>query len=69
MVLPSWIIHYLKMNKISSKVIKVIEETMKNWRVTVGGKSLAEVKIQRAIYRCTKTVTICKSHDAVQSYT
>ena len=41
------------MNKISGEVIKFIEKTMKNWReeLTTGGKSLAEVKIQRKIFQ------------------
>ena len=53
MVQQSWIIDYLKMYKIYNKVIKFIKETMKNWRVelTVGGKSLAKVKIQRGIFQ------------------
>ena len=53
MVLRSWIIDYLKKYKISDEVIKFIENTMKNWRVKqkVGGKSLAEGKIQRGIFQ------------------
>ena len=41
------------MYQISGKIIKFIENTMKNWRVelTAGGKSLAEVKIQGAIFQ------------------
>ena len=41
------------MYKISDKVIKFIEETMKNWRVelTAGGKNFAEVKIQKGIFQ------------------
>ena len=41
------------MYKISDKVIKFIEETMKNWRIKVkaGGKCFAEVKIQRGIFQ------------------
>ena len=41
------------MNKISNKVIKFNKKTMKNLRVelTVGGKSLTEVKIQRGIFQ------------------
>ena len=40
----SWIINCLKMYKISHKVIKFIDETMKTWRVelTAGGRSLAD---------------------------
>ena len=51
----SQIIDCLKKYKISNKVIKFIKESMKNWRVelTIGGKSLAEGKIQRGIfYHC-----------------
>ena len=47
----SWIVHYLKMNKIPDKVIQFIEKTMETWKVelTAGGKGLAEVKIQRGL--------------------
>ena len=53
MVPQSWIIICLKMYKTSHEVINFIEKTMKNWRVelTVGGKSLAETKIQRGIFQ------------------
>ena len=37
------------MSKIANKVIKFTEETMEKWRE--GGKSLAEVKIQRTIFQ------------------
>ena len=49
MVPQNWIIDCLKTFKISDKVIKFIENAMKNRRVelTTGGKSLTEVKIQR----------------------
>ena len=52
-VLQSWIIDSLKLYKISDEVIKFIEKTMKNWNVelTAGEKSLAEVKIQRGIFK------------------
>ena len=52
-ILPqSWILHCLKMYKISHKVINFIEQTMKTWRVelTAGGRSIAETKIQRGIF-------------------
>ena len=41
------------MYKISEKILKFIEEAMKNGRVelTAGGKSLAGVKIQRGIFQ------------------
>ena len=53
MVPQSWIINCLKMYKISHETINFIEKTMKNWRVklTAGGKSLAEIKIQRGIFQ------------------
>ena len=53
MVPQSWIIDCLEMYKISNEVIKFIKNTMKNCRVelTTGGKSLAEVKIQREIFQ------------------
>ena len=43
----------LKMYKISNKVIKLITETMKNWKVelTEGEKILAEVKIPRVMFQ------------------
>ena len=49
----SWIIDCFKKYTISDEVIKLIVETMKNWRVelTVEGKNLAEVKIQRGIFQ------------------
>ena len=51
MVPKSWIIHCLKIYKISHEVINFIEKTMQTWRVelTVGGRSLAETKVQRGI--------------------
>ena len=41
------------MYETSDKVVNVIEETMKNWRVelTVRRKSFVEAKIQRAIFQ------------------
>ena len=53
MVPDRWIINILKMYKISDEVIDFIEKTMKTWRVelTVGGRSLAEAKIQRSIFQ------------------
>ena len=53
MVPRSWIIHCLKMYKISHEVINFIEKTMQTWRVelTAGGRSLAETKIQRGIFQ------------------
>ena len=53
MVPQSRIIYCLKMYKISHVVINFIEETMKIWRVelTAGGRSFAETKIQRGIFR------------------
>ena len=41
------------MYKISHEVINFIDKTMKTWRIelTAGGKSLAETKIQRAIFQ------------------
>ena len=53
MVPQSWIINCLKMYKISDEIINFIEKTMKTWRekLAAGGKSLAEVKIQRGIFQ------------------
>ena len=50
-----------------NKVIKFIEETMKNRRakLAVGRKSLAEMKIKRYI----PIITICDSDDVTQSHT
>ena len=52
MVPHSWIINSLKMYKIS-EVINFIDKIMKTWRVklTAGGRSLAETKIQRGIFQ------------------
>ena len=48
----SWILHCLKMYKIPDQLVQFIEKTMQNWIVelTAGGKSLAEIKIQRGIF-------------------
>ena len=53
MVPQSWIINSLKMYKISHEVINLIEKTMQTWRMklTAGGRSLAETKIQRGIFQ------------------
>ena len=53
MLPPSWILHCLKMYKISHEVINFIEQTMKTWRVELraGGRSIAETKIQRGIFQ------------------
>ena len=53
MVPQSWIIHCLKMYKISHEVINFIEKTIQTWRVemTAEGRSLAETKIQRGIFK------------------
>ena len=51
MVPQSWVIHSLKMYKISHEVLNFIENTMQTWRVelTAGGRSSAETKTQRGI--------------------
>ena len=67
--LQSWIVDFLKTYKISSKVIKFITEAMKNWKaeLTVGGNTLAEVKIKRHLLgSCAVLITICNSYDATQ---
>ena len=53
MLPQSWILHCLKMYKLSHKVINFIEQTMKTWRVelTAGGRSIAETKIQIGIFQ------------------
>ena len=53
MVPQSWILHYLKIYKISPEFINFIEQTMQTWRVelTAGGRSIAETKIQRGIFQ------------------
>ena len=53
MLLQSWILHSLKMYKISHEVINFIEQAMNTWRVelTAGGRSIAETKIQRGIFQ------------------
>ena len=52
MVPQSWIIHRLKMYKTSDEVVSFIEKTMKTWKeeFSAGGRSLAEVKVQRGIF-------------------
>ena len=53
-VIPqSWILHGLRMYKIPDEDMKFIDKTMETWKVelTAGGKSLAEVKIQRGIFQ------------------
>ena len=49
----SLIIVCLKMYKKSDEVINFIEKTMKTWEVesTLGGRSLAEAKVQRGIFQ------------------
>ena len=53
MLPQTWIIESLKMYKISNKGINFIMEAMTNWKMksTAGGKSLAEVKIQKSIFQ------------------
>ena len=53
MVPQSWILPFFIMYKIPDQVEQFIEKTMETWRVelTIAGKSLAEVKIQRAIFQ------------------
>ena len=53
MVRQSWILHCLKMYKISHEVINFIKQTMQTWRVdvTARGRSIAETKIQRGIFQ------------------
>ena len=52
MILQTLIIECLKIYKISHKIIISHMEDMKNLKVesTAGGKTLAEVKIQREIF-------------------
>ena len=68
----SWIVEYFKMFKISDKVINYIIEAMKNWEVLLrtGGKTLAEVNIQRGIIerKCAFTIDVCNSNDATPLY-
>ena len=53
MLPQSWILHCLKMYKISHEVINFIEQTMNTWRVelTAGGRNTADTKIQRGIFQ------------------
>ena len=53
MVPQSWILHCLKMYKISHEVINFIKQTMKTWRadLTAGERSIAETRIQRGIFQ------------------
>ena len=52
-VLQCWILHCLKIYKISYQAVQFIEKTMQTWGVelTVGGKSLEEVNIQWEIFQ------------------
>ena len=52
MVPHNWILHFPKMYKITDEVIKFIKKIMETRRVemTAGGRSLADVKIQRGIF-------------------
>ena len=66
MVPQSWIIHCLKMYKISHEVINFIKKTIQTWRVELiaGRRSLAETKILRGILQgVTITLTMNNSHD------
>ena len=73
MVQQSWILHCLKMYKISHEVINFIEKTIQTWRVelTAGGRSLVEKKDPKrnCPRRCTLTLTIHNSHDATEPHT
>ena len=52
MIPQSWVIHCLKMYKISHEVINFIEKTMQTWRVELtAGRTFAETKIQRGIFQ------------------
>ena len=53
MLPQNWILHCLKMYKISHEVINFIEQTMKTWRVELiaGGRSIAETKIKTGIFQ------------------
>ena len=53
MVPQSWIMHCVKMYKISHEFINFIEQIMQTWRVELraGGRSIAEIKIQRVIFQ------------------
>ena len=44
---------FLKIYKIPDQVVQFIEKTIETWKMelTAGGKSLAEVKIQRRIFQ------------------
>ena len=53
MVQLTWIIEYLKMYKMSNKIINFFMEAMENWKVELaaGGQTLVEGKIQRSIFQ------------------
>ena len=46
-------VDWMKMYKLSDKITKLITEIMRNWKaeLAAGGKTLAEVKIQRGIFQ------------------
>ena len=52
MVPQSWILHCLKMYKISDQIVQFIQKIMQTWGVELtAGQSLAEVKIKRDIFQ------------------
>ena len=53
MILQSWILHCLKMYKISHEVINFIEKTIQTLKVelTAEGRRFAKTKIQRGIFQ------------------
>ena len=53
MVPQSWILHCLKMHKITNQIVQFIEKTMQTWRVelAIEEQNLAAVKIQRGIFQ------------------
>ena len=65
-------IDYLKISKIADKVIKFIEETMKNWRVklTAGGKKFTGSENPERYLSGTfaVTITIRNSDDSTSSH-
>ena len=70
MLPQSWILHCLKMYKISLEAINFIEQTMQTWRVELaaGRRSIPETK-RDFPRRCTITLTIHNSHDATELHT
>ena len=69
MVPQSWIIEYLKMYRISDKVIKFIIKAMKNFKVELTTREKRGNQGRHLPGKFTLAITICNSIVAAQLYT